>query len=288
MKKSNVLTRFLSLGICLCLLLALLPTSVQAESADRVIYFVNTANWGSVNAYSWTDGTMHLGEWPGSGMTKVEGEANLYSISIPANAAYIIFNNGNGIQTGNLPLFDGDNCYTYNVGWSYLTICKHNYEAVVTTAPTCTAAGVKTFTCSGCGDSYTEAVAATGHSYVDGVCSICGDDGVMTIYFQNNWLWSNVSLYFWGSTTASCAEWPGNAMSLFFNDGTYDIYKLEVPTDITGMVINGVKNDGSNNIDKTPDIVSGWFDGICYYMLWENGNMVGYENISTMLPCVHS
>ena len=38
-------------------------------------------------------------------------------------------------------------------------------DGVVTTNPTCTAEGVKTFTCT-CGDSYTEAVAATGHDEV--------------------------------------------------------------------------------------------------------------------------
>ncbi|MBQ6890047.1 MAG: hypothetical protein IJN53_03405, partial [Oscillospiraceae bacterium] len=49
----------------------------------------------------------------------------------------------------------------------------HSYTASVTTAATCTADGVKTFTCS-CGSSYTAAIPATGHSYVDGVCSVCG------------------------------------------------------------------------------------------------------------------
>lgn len=40
----------------------------------------------------------------------------------------------------------------------------HKYSSKVTTAATCESAGVKTFTCS-CGDSYTEPIPATGHSY---------------------------------------------------------------------------------------------------------------------------
>lgn len=40
----------------------------------------------------------------------------------------------------------------------------HNYTSNVTTATTCTANGVKTFSCS-CGDSYTEAITATGHTW---------------------------------------------------------------------------------------------------------------------------
>jgi C1A family cysteine protease/DNA-directed RNA polymerase subunit RPC12/RpoP/predicted aconitase with swiveling domain len=40
----------------------------------------------------------------------------------------------------------------------------HNYTSAITTAPTCTTAGVRTYTCSRCGDTYTEAIAALGHT----------------------------------------------------------------------------------------------------------------------------
>ena len=67
----------------------------------------------------------------------------------------------------------------------------HSYSESVTTEPGCTTDGVKTFTCS-CGDTYTEPIPATGHSYVDTVveptyeaggytqhvCSKCGDSYV--------------------------------------------------------------------------------------------------------------
>lgn len=42
----------------------------------------------------------------------------------------------------------------------------HSYAESVTTAPTCTTDGVKTFSCS-CGSSYTEAIPATGHQFGD-------------------------------------------------------------------------------------------------------------------------
>lgn len=75
--------------------------------------------------------------------------------------------------------------------------CDHRYTCETTTAPTCVLDGVNTFTCSFCGSSYTEPVAATGHIWavketVDGVydeetgelltegytlyeCSVCGE-----------------------------------------------------------------------------------------------------------------
>lgn len=47
---------------------------------------------------------------------------------------------------------------------------KHNYTSKVTTEATCVKNGVKTFTCSVCNDSYTEEIAATGkHNYTSRV-----------------------------------------------------------------------------------------------------------------------
>lgn len=43
----------------------------------------------------------------------------------------------------------------------------HTYSSSITTQPTCTATGVRTFTCS-CGSSYTETVAALGHAWDEG------------------------------------------------------------------------------------------------------------------------
>ena len=61
---------------------------------------------------------------------------------------------------------------------------SHSYDdGVVTTEPTCTQPGVKTFTCSGCNGTYTEEVAALGHSYGDGVVTTeptCTQPGVKT------------------------------------------------------------------------------------------------------------
>jgi len=70
-------------------------------------------------------------------------------------------------------------------------------EGVITTQPTCTADGVRTFTCTECGETYTESVSASGHSWSewtvvtpateehDGVkertCSRCGEKETASI-----------------------------------------------------------------------------------------------------------
>ena len=47
-----------------------------------------------------------------------------------------------------------------------LDIHVHQYTSEVTTAATCTSAGIMTYTCS-CGDTYTETISALGHDYVE-------------------------------------------------------------------------------------------------------------------------
>ena len=41
----------------------------------------------------------------------------------------------------------------------------HSYTSEVTTEPTCTRSGVRTYTCDGCGNTYTEYIPATGHAW---------------------------------------------------------------------------------------------------------------------------
>ncbi len=50
---------------------------------------------------------------------------------------------------------------------------EHTWDAgVVTTDPSCTEDGVKTYTCTECGETYTEAVPATGHTWNAGVVTV--------------------------------------------------------------------------------------------------------------------
>ena len=58
--------------------------------------------------------------------------------------------------------------------WVILGATGHSYTSKVTTAATCTTEGVKTFTCSACGNKYTEVIPATGHNYSNGKCTVCG------------------------------------------------------------------------------------------------------------------
>ena len=75
----------------------------------------------------------------------------------------------------------------------------HSYRQV-TTPPTCTTAGSDEFTCTSCGDFYSTPIAATGHTYVNGVCTSCGagnatiDSGIVINHNLN--LASDISINF--------------------------------------------------------------------------------------------
>ncbi|MBQ8603250.1 MAG: phosphodiester glycosidase family protein [Oscillospiraceae bacterium] len=62
----------------------------------------------------------------------------------------------------------------------------HNYVGVITTQPTCEDTGVETFTCSNCDDSYTEEVAAKGHSYVPVTTPAKCEQDAFTVYTCKN------------------------------------------------------------------------------------------------------
>ena len=57
---------------------------------------------------------------------------------------------------------------------SSVSSCDHSYTAEVTTAATCTASGVRTYTCSKCSHCYTQIIPATGHNFFGSSCTICG------------------------------------------------------------------------------------------------------------------
>ena len=81
---------------------------------DNVVYFHNSANWGQVYCYSWTEAggnVEHLGAWPGTQMTEtVEMNGKTwYVIEIPGASvgSSVIFNNGGSSQTRNLEFVAG-------------------------------------------------------------------------------------------------------------------------------------------------------------------------------------
>ena len=104
--------------------------------------------------------------------------------------------------------------------------------------------------------------------------SVFAAETTRIVYFQNNWLWTDVRAYSFDAAGNYDVAWPGAAMTFVENDGTYDIYKFEVPATATTVIINGIKNDGSGNRDQTPNLTQ-FPTGVCHNMMWNDGNSVG-------------
>lgn len=103
--------RALSLVLAIVMLVSICAVALTANAADSVtIYYRNSKNYGTVNAYYWSSAT-NSGpvQWPGVAMT-AEGD-NIYSINVPAGNNMIIFNNGSGDQTADLTIPADKNLY---------------------------------------------------------------------------------------------------------------------------------------------------------------------------------
>lgn len=111
--------------------------------------------------------------------------------------------------------------------------CSHSYSSKVTTAATCTQSGVRTYTCQKCSSSYTETIAATGHSYGSWVttvpaacvtagtqektCASCGDKQAQSISAIGH-------SYSCTTIPASCVEPQKNVYSCQNCGDTYEQY----------------------------------------------------------------
>lgn len=102
------------------------------------------------------------------------------------------------------------------------------------------------------------------------------DDGMITLYFRNDWKWNSVNIYFWGSTTDANPSWPGIAMtkdgSALYGTEERDVYRADIPADATGIIFNGY-NPNDKTDQQTPDITQ-FRDGDAFYIYWDNGNKV--------------
>lgn len=79
----------------------------------------STTKWAKVNIYYWSESNEQMVEWPGEEMTR--GADNIFTAAIPSNATKVIFNNGDGAQTGNLTILRNGDTYIYKTegsGWA--------------------------------------------------------------------------------------------------------------------------------------------------------------------------
>jgi len=115
---------------------------------------------------------------------------SLYTAEGNYSSRVFISNSRYTISGNNVIFYAGGVAHTYTITTGYhfnTNFHTHSYSASVTKQPTCTATGIRTYKCS-CGATYTENIAAKGHTYKNQVvaptttekgytlhtCTVCG------------------------------------------------------------------------------------------------------------------
>lgn len=116
--------RLISVLICLTLVLAMLPMAVFAADTTT-LYCVAPEGWTACYIY-WWGSDVDNPSWPGNAMSK--GTDGIWYYEVPADADKVIFNNGSGTQSADLPMPTDD-----NVQFNYVAANWTTYGTVVDT-----------------------------------------------------------------------------------------------------------------------------------------------------------
>ncbi len=210
----------------------------EAESSIGLktysVYFFNTENWASVNAYGWLDGGKELfGGWPGSAAINENG--GWYRADIKTyddiTSYNVIFNNGNGTQTVNIEGITPESKDIY-----FAPDAEASEGQVV----------VKKFEDK---EAAEKALGVSG-SYV-------------TAFFYNTEGWDKVCVYTWGAV--SCGDWPGKELTQD-EDGWYSVVLPAGPSEDLNIIFNNGNNGKQTNDMKVSDMKNRFFlhNGISY------------------------
>ncbi len=103
--------------------------TTASDSDTYTITFTNNKSWSNVYCYYWSDSDTNMTSWPGDAMTYSStndyGE-KIYTIELPSTVGYIIFNNGNGSQTVDIPVTSSAKYYISGGSGTALTVATWN------------------------------------------------------------------------------------------------------------------------------------------------------------------
>lgn len=195
MRKSivTIISLLLIVSLAVCVSAASIDTTLSADKTtvnrgDSIVITVSVAELASCKSgslqiyYNENIFSCSGNEWLMSGLTMntpevpavfafssaktVSGDIYRFNLKVSENAAF-----GKYTVDVSLTLKDASgNPYTSLQTVTIDVVCKHNYSEEITTPPTCTTGGIKTYTCtvSGCGHTKTEDLKALDHSYDSG------------------------------------------------------------------------------------------------------------------------
>ena len=230
--KNKIVSFVLAILMILGMFTALSTTtslSASAASGD-VIYLELPSGWNSANAYVWSSSSDAAAQWPGTAMTKVSGETNVYSYQIPGSQSKIIFNDGNGNQTVDLSIEAGK-IFKMSGGTTGNKIegAWSNYSGA--TAPTNPPTPTNPTTPTNPGGTVNPPVTGSG-TYA---------------YLNNAANWGNPTVYYWKDKN-SVGAWPGKKLTDADKDQMGN-YQVLIPDDkVYGVIFSDGGNSQSSDL----------------------------------------
>ena len=276
--RSNIMKRLLSLALCICMVLALVPAiNLTTEAATEYIV-VGTKLCLKPNSNWKTDGARFAAYFFGTGETWVDmydpdGDG-IYTCTVPSgNWTNVIFCRMNPGNTSN----------SWATKWNQtgdLTVGDYSKTKYTVKEGYWDSGSNGTWSAADC--------ANIGHAFGDDYkCDRCDTEG-RVIYFQNNWLWTNVQLYYFNDKGNNC--WPGEPMKEYEgvartgNSTTYGYYSMVIPADSTYFIISGTNDKGE--FTQSIDIpATTYYDGITYYMKRDESLDVNKNSYGTFAIC---
>ena len=141
------------------------PTSVESFRYIQVVITTARSYWWQLSEIAW-------GSLSGSTFTRAAASGTVQTGTLTTTELSFT-----GVGAGTTSYVVDGVKYVIEVEEDHV----HSWEKTSETAPTCTADGTTTYTCSVCGDTYTETTPATGHSYNSVVTApTCTDEGYTT------------------------------------------------------------------------------------------------------------
>ena len=141
------------------------PTSVESFRYIQVVITTARSYWWQLSEIAW-------GSLSGSTFTRAAASGTVQTGTLTTTELSFT-----GVGAGTTSYVVDGVKYVIEVEEDHV----HSWEKTSENAPTCTADGTTTYTCSVCGDTYTETTPATGHSYNSVVTApTCTDEGYTT------------------------------------------------------------------------------------------------------------
>ncbi len=214
--------KFSKACLCAVMLLILVTTSFSALAADAFTQGETMKVYFDNSVTNWNKVMVYVGDkgegWPGTAMSAVEGRDNVWEAEVPADIDLLIFNNNQ----------EEPKQQSQDIKGQYIVA---DGEYVGTTQS---------------GKIWTVLRKAEDGSLVEETVP------TQTIYYDNSKTkWDNIYLHYWGNGETT---WPGKLMEATDDE---NIFKLEIPQGVSGMVINSTVNGVEEKSFDINDIVDG-------------------------------